>query len=472
MYRKLFITVLMLGIGMVGFSQTNESKADPKEVAKTAAKNSTEELLDRMSLKLKDKNAQKPHFGNAKEQFLYQENLIDSVLKLKDHSLKAVFNKLCGDLPTEFIFERVNVDTNNIKYKEIQRSHKNQSVNIDSTIFIVPISFEAHTIARNGVSDVKYKITFKWEVKVDEKEQKVVVDGKKTEEKEIVFTSKKLTLISSEANPVTYLTSDRENMRQAAKKAIIEWYKNLPQTLDKKYADQAITDIDPIEVSYNDISCNLPQGQEFAITNVKDIKVNIDPWQFINDKSLYTNPTASITVSPAFTVHVDDSFTSAKIINVAYEEQKSDMPITDPDKVVRRDTAKAFVEEFAQQLSSYVASRDAEQKAVVESMFDATESVVEVSYLPKRGKEQIKNGTAQSYLSLLKGSALHWTWNDDDVELEDSNWNTLIYTVNQDYESKTYSDQTQKRIHLKYDDGTKSYRIDKIEVVPNTTIKK
>lgn len=100
-------------------------------------------------------------------------------------------------------------------------------------------------------------------------------------------------------------------------------------------------------------------------------------------------------------------------------------------------------------------------------MFETTESDIEVSHLPKRGSEKIKKESAQKYLSLLKGSSLNLLV--DNVEIVNPNWDSLIYTVNQEYQSKSYSDYTQKRVYLTYDAARGTYVINKIEVVPNST---
>lgn len=83
MYRKVLITALMLGIGVAGFSRTNEiENVNPKDLAKTVAEKSQKELLDKMQLRLKDRNEPNVKFYKKMteaQQFLYQENLIDSV---------------------------------------------------------------------------------------------------------------------------------------------------------------------------------------------------------------------------------------------------------------------------------------------------------------------------------------------------------------------------------------------------------
>lgn len=466
MYKKVLFIALMLGVSAVGFSQTSEiSNSNPKNLAKSVAEKSQKELLDKMSSRLKDRNEPNVKFYKKMteaQQFLYQDNMIDSILKAKSHALKDVFGKLCDktNMPTEFVYEGISIK--DISYKQIETGKKQGQV--DSTTLIVPVSFQAHTVAKDGVSDVKYAVTFNWEVKV----KPVGADGKKSKEVVGYVQNGTPTLVSSVANTIQYLTSDRSDMQNAAKKAVIEWYANLPQTLDKSYVEQSVMPIKAMNISSNDIAMNLPVSQNFTINEVPTVKVDIDPFQFISedDRPLYTNPTAYIIVAPVFNVSVDDSFNNAKI-SVSYVVKETIKPIADKEKELRRNAANKVAAELAEQLSSYVASRDDDQKAYIQNLFGTEESIVEVSHLPKRGAEKIKKESAKKYLSLLRGSLLNQTISN--IEVVNPNWDSLIYTIDQVYKSNTYSDYTQKRIYMIYDSAKGTYLIDKIEVVPNST---
>ncbi len=470
MYKKVLITTLMLGICVAGFSQTREVKnVNPKDLAKIVVDNSQKELLDKMQRRLKDRNEPNVKFSKKMieaQQFLYQENLIDSVLKAKSHLLKDVYGKLCdkSNMPTDLVHEGINI--NNITYKIFEAGKKQGQV--DSTTLVVPVSFQARTIAKDGISNVKYAIMFKWEVKVKVEREKAVVDGKKTNKIVGYVQNGAPTLVSSVASPIKYLTSDRKDIKTAAQNAIIEWYSNLPQTLDKQYAEQSLSAIKAMNISSNDIVFNLPESQSFTITDVPTIKVDIDPYQFINDedKSLYTDPVAYIIIAPTFKVSVNDSFNNADL-SVSYVVKETVKPIANKEKELRRSIARTVFAEFANNLSTYVSSRNAEQKTHIENMFETTESNVEVSYLPKHGSEKIKKESAQQYLSLLNGSSMNIQI--VNVEVVNSNWDTLVYTVNQEFHSIPYSDYTQKRIYMTYDTTKGTYVITKIEVIPNST---
>lgn len=470
MYKKVLITVLMLGIGMAGFSQTNETvSVDPKDLARTVVENSQKELLEKMQRRLKDRNEPNVKFDRkmtTAQQFLFREDLIDSVLKANSHTLKDVFGKLCdkSNMPAELVYEGINIK--NIGYKSFQTGKKQGQT--DSTVLIVPVSFQTHTVAKDGASDVKYAVTFNWEVKVKAVTEKTVADGKKTNTVVGYVQNGTPTLVSSVAAPVRFLTSDKRSMKNAAQKAIIAWYANLSSTLDKRYAAQSVSPVEAMTLSSDDIPMNLPEDRNFTITDVPDIKVNIDPYRFIDDddRALYTDPAAYIIVAPKFDVAVDDTFKNAEV-SVSYEVIKTVKPIADGVKVLRRNAANTLIAELAEELSAYVTSRDAERKASIENMFDTAESDVEVSHLPRHGSERIKKESAQEYLALLKGSSLHLAG--DHFEIVDPNWESLIYTVDQEYRSRTYSDYTRKRIYLTYDPAKGTYLINKIEVVPNST---
>ena len=257
-------------------------------------------------------------------------------------------------------------------------------------------------------------------------------------------------------------------MKDAALSAIIEWYENLPQTLDKQYTNQSVTAIKAMQVSPEDIKMDLPQGRTFTVSAVPAITIDIDPYQFINenDKPLYTNPVASLTIAPVFNVTVDELNKNASV-SVEYTEKGIAKPILDNEKEMRRNKANSVVAEFAQKLASYVASRDAGKNADIEELFNSDGNEVEVSYLRQNGTERITSKPVQKYLSLLKGADLNMVV--DDVEVLNPNWDSLIYTVSQNFHSKPYSDNTIKRILMTYDSAKETYVINKVEVVPSST---
>lgn len=440
MLKKLFITTLLMGACVIGFAQ--QPDAETKAAATELVKQKQTEMLEKISLRLKG-GEEKVKFGESKnsQQFLFKENLIIEKLDTKSTELEKVFKKMYEKyVPSEFIYDGYE-DT--VKVGEIKPFYKNNKLQKDWVL--VPVSFQTRTIAKDSVSDVRYNVTFTYKVK-----------------------NEKVSFESSTVKKIDFLDSEKKEMLDAAKKAIVEWYANLSQTLDKQYSEQSITEIQPIEIKADDIKANLPNNKNFTITVDKNIEINIDPYQFIKDSEmhLYTNPSASLTITPTFNITVDDSFKKARVSSVEYSVDTIE-PTTNDKKINQLVAAQSAIEKLAKELSSYVSSKDEELKSNIQSMFNA-KSTVQVSYLLKNGKEKINNRPADKYLSLLKGSSLNFI--DYTIEFPDpSNLNTLVFVINQDFKSKTYSDYTQKKIYLTYNKETETYSIDKIEVVPNST---
>ena len=462
MRKKVLLSILMLGISMVGFSQTiPENQADAKDVARSKIEEHQNDLLTRMKnwlndgsgRKIKDFNGLK---GDDAQQFLFDEALIDTVLEAKSHHLKDVFKEMCRkeNRPTQFDFEQMHINVNDIAYGIL----KKKQGQVDSTKIIVPVSFQAHTVAMEGESNVKYLVMFNWEVEV------------KKDKKTGKYSAKNHTLVSSKATSVQFLDSDKREMKTAVQNAIAEWYQNIPQTLDQKYVDQAISPIEAIPVSREEISVKLPKSRDIGeVRGPKIITIAIDPKpQIEGNEQLYSNPQAFLKVTPVFAVSVDKSNKKANINSVRYETETI-WPKTDAMKVELKNKADAVVEEFAQRLSSYVSERDAEKKAEIEELFNVEGNEVEVSYLRQNGTERITKKPVQKYLSLLKGSDLKIVVDKDKAEVLDANFQSLEYTVNQEFHSKPYSDHTQKTIYLTYDQEKDTFVIDKITVVRNST---
>lgn len=434
MLKKLFITSLLVGACVIGFAQQPDAETETKAKAKELVEQKLKDNLNMIELQLKEgKKASLPKEMKNSRQFLFQENMIKEKLDIRSTQLNDVLKQMCNKLkPSEFKYEDINVE------KITDDKNKEGTV-------IVPISFQTRTIAKDSVSDVRYNVTFTY--KVNKKE--------------------KVSFVSSSVKKIDFLNSEKKRMLDAAKNAIVEWYANLPQTLDQQYSEQSISEIQPIEITANDITAKLPDSKIFTISNVKNIEIAIDPYQFIKDSEmhLYTNPSASLIITPTFNITVDDSFDKANV-SVEYSVQTI-KPTNDNDKVNQLRAAQVTFEKLAKELSSYVSSKNEELKSNIQSMFNA-KSTVQVSYLLKNGKEKINNRAVTKYLSLLKGSSLNFI--DYTIEIPDaSNLNTLVFVINQDFKSKTYSDYTQKKIYLTYNEETETYSIDKIEVVPNST---
>lgn len=461
MKRITLVTILMMMVGISALAQT-----DKFDLAKTAAQEKQEELLSNMKLKLenpkeyKQLKADLTIKGNEKQQFLYEESKIDSLLKIRSHALNDVFKKLTVNkanknvhFPTLFNYGGQIVGT---------PYFKTNKDDVDSLTIIVPISFQTHTITKNSISNVKYEVTLEWVVKIKEK---------RDEEGKFKYTINSTKLNSSKATPIEYLTSDKVSMLETAKKYIVEWYANLPNTLNDKYVQMSINDIIPMKIDLKDVQKDrLPNSKNFEISSVPKIRIKIDPYQYIEDseKLLYTDPVSYMVLRPKFNISIDNTLKGIDNITVEYIEKDIVKPIKDTEKDARRDKAKEAIEILNNRLSNYVADKNGETKSMVETLFVDEKVEVEVSYMFKNGTERRNKKPVKKYLSLLKGLTL--TMDLENIEVSDPNWNSIVCTVKQQYRGVAYSDETIKKIYFNFNQSKGQYMVSKIEVV-STQIK-
>lgn len=461
MKRITLVTILMMMVGTSVFAQT-----DKFDLAKTAAQEKQEELLANMKSKLENPKEYKQLKAdltikdNENQQFLYEESRIDSLLKIKSHTLNDVFKKLTVNkadknvhFPTQFNYEGQVIGTPHFKTNENS---------VDSLTIIVPIRFQTHTITKNSISNVKYEVTLEWAVKVKEKRDK---EGK------LNYTINSTKLNSSKATPIEYLTSEKVLMLESAKKHIVEWYADLPNTLNDKYVQMSVDNLVPIRIDLKDVNKEeLPNSKNFEISSVPEIRIKIDPYQYIkdNEELLYTDPVSFMVLSPKFNISMDNTLKGVDNMTVEYVEKEIVKPIKDAEKEVRQDKAKGAIETLNNRLFNYVTDKNDETKSMVETMFVDENVEVEVSHLFKNGSERRTIKPVKKYLSLLKGLTL--TMDLEHIEVNDPNWDSIVCTVNQQYRSVAYSDDTIKKVYLDFNQPENQYKVSKIEVV-STQIK-
>lgn len=474
--KKLMCVVLMLCACMaVTASKNNQPKPTKKIVVSRfeAAEAAVKKALESMPAELKDgKKYQKLGWDDKMqpaEQFLYQEEMITPKegLDAKSHKLKDVYDKIRkNQAPTSLIMHH---KFGKPSYKK-KGTGKKKTEEVDSNIIVVPVFVEAHTVAKDNKSDVRYKATLTFEVKVQDKKDKNNRD--KAYDIHYYNAKENAKLVSSaDAKAITFLSSEEEAMKTAAVKAITAWYAGLPSNLDEQYAAQAVGEM---TLSNDKVTVNQPNKQKVITSKqVRDITIPVDPYTMIkeNERHLYTDPEASIVVTPKFTVSVDKSM-KGKIDKVTYEKVKTIKPVTDSVKSARNAKAKEVVANLSAKMADYVSTGDKAKKEEISKLFANNNSKVEVSHKSKHGKERIKTNKAANYLKQLKGTNLDINADEIVVTPETSDWSSLVCTISQDFAGKSYSDNTTKKIYLTYDPDTDSFRISKIEVVPNSTILK
>jgi hypothetical protein len=105
-----------------------------------------------------------------------------------------------------------------------------------------------------------------------------------------------------------------------------------------------------------------------------------------------------------------------------------------------------------------------EGKTELEGMFVDNKSVIEVSNVSRQGRERITTRTVDRYFSRLEATDMVINLG---TPIESGNLATVEAPFDQDYFSKTYNDNTDKTLVLKFVNG--SYLIEKIVVKPGST---
>lgn len=307
-------------------------------------------------------------------------------------------------------------------------------------------------------SNARYEIGVTWLVKFEEKDGNIEYYLRSNENKE-VRAIKKIT-----ATPIPYLVSERETMRRTAERMIREWYEGI--------SAEMFADWQPIaEPSYDEdaeIEVALPDGRNFTVSNCPEIKVNVDPESHLdNVREAYPESIeAYYTVSPKFDIVIDANDFNKAELTCDLSDYSFTEPVTLEELVKMNGQRTRFFEDFVTKLESFVSSKDENLKAELEAMFaDASETkTIEVSKVTLNGKESKVSRTAKDYLKRINGESLTIDMLDDSIG---SQFETIEYIVLQEFRSPSYSDRTEKTIHLKYIDG--EYRVEKITVVDNST---
>lgn len=276
-------------------------------------------------------------------------------------------------------------------------------------------------------------------------------------------TTYKPTIANISTYEIPYLTKEKQQMGQTAKELIENWYAT-------KTVNETFAKYNPVSVKTLDgnISVETPQGQKFIVTNVPEIHIDMDPEEFMTgDKTLYLEPIEAYRIlKPVFEITINDDFTSGSITNVDFKEITLHKPETVAERIEKYIKQEQLINDYVAGLTKYVNDRSDSLRTALEGMFaDKASSVIEVSNVVA-DKETIRTRTAEQYLKRLKGNLMQ-------IELGDpvigTGLETIVYPVYQQYESATYSDNTEKEIHLLYDAESAKYLIDKILVIKGST---
>ncbi len=487
MLKKILIVALMTGVGLNGFSKSE--LFDSEDAAIEAAKSEVletvnEKVLLLLQRKLKSNEGKDPDFKNGMDksaQFLCEKSKVVNLYKDGKEGknalqLKEVFKKLKSSYQSDLVFSNL-------------RTGKTVIENTDKeVIYTIPVTFDAHTITPSIANNAKYVVTLNYTGKLKKKKGYPTVDGKIEKKADKIIVGYELNKKAVFENSVVVATglfdSEAAYMKQKAIEKINSWYSGLPANLDAKYEGYVNNNKGIKPVSGNGIKLN-QQGKTFTATG-NPIEIDFVPEIDSELQHLYTDPIASISITPSFeVVYGDDlkTIVSENIVTGYVDEIKE--ATTDSEKVSRYESAQSVMDNFSGALSKYVADCNEENRENVKSLFiDSKNDEVAVSHRSKyNNKERIDLRKIDKYLQCLNGNNLTFEsiefidlhksnqLNEEYPELGisyDQNLYTIMFDVIQRYDSNNYKDNTRKIVIMnKQNDDV--YKIKKIVVVPNST---
>lgn len=450
--KTLLIAAMLLCVCWIGRAQEHDPKMD--ELVFNAQEEYMQTLKNFFESGEKLKDRYIPPVG---QQFFIENSMVGKFTGLDGEvfSYEEVVDKLrkgnrrLKDEFTDVVFKYDQPSKSKVIVEPGKRDKNNDPEEYHYTIFSqVNVAMSKDSLQSNA----RYEIGVTWLVKFDEKDGYILNDKEKNAIKNITAT------------PIPYLASERETMRRTAERMIREWYEGI--------SAEMFADFQPIaEPSYDEdaeIEVALPDGRNFTVSNCPEIKVNVDPESHLdNVREAYPESIeAYYTVSPKFDIVIDANDFNKAELTCDLSDYSFTEPVTLEELVKMNGQRTRFFEDFVTKLESFVSSKDENLKAELEAMFaDASETkTIEVSKVTLNGKESKVSRTAKDYLKRINGESLTIDMLDDSIG---SQFETIEYIVLQEFRSPSYSDRTEKTIHLKYIDG--EYRVEKITVVDNST---
>lgn len=457
--KTLLIAAMLLCVCWIGRAQEHDPKMD--ELVFNAQEEYMQTLKNFFENDEKLEGAR--YIGIDGPQFFIENSMVDKFLEgLKKNDVinyETVISNLRNNYRLKDEYTNVVFKYEPSKSKPIVKPGKQDKNNDPREYYYTIFSQVNVAMSKDSLqSNARYEVGVTWLVKVKEKDGNIEYILKRDEDR----TAKAIDSIT--ATPIPYLVSERETMRRTAERMIREWYEGI--------SAEMFADWQPIaEPSYDEdaeIEVALPDGRNFTVSNCPEIKVNVDPESHLdNVREAYPeNIEAYYTVSPKFDIVIDANDFNKAELTCDLSDYSFTEPVTLEELVKMNGQRTRFFEDFVTKLESFVSSKDENLKAELEAMFaDASETkTIEVSKVTLNGKESKVSRTAKDYLKRINGESLTIDMLDDSIG---SQFETIEYIVLQEFRSPSYSDRTEKTIHLKYIDG--EYRVEKITVVDNST---
>ena len=469
MYKKFLCIALVAGVSLAGFAQQARPKSSEVRAAaiEQAISQKHEELMGNMMKELNSTERVKKSAVKFKKagkedkfKFLFAGDT-QELIGLKKPTLKKVYRYLTVTKPlftTEFSFEPSTMS----KQPSVQKG-KFTSNTRGKVI---------STVKKGGkiIGENSYDVTLVWEGKVAKNK-----DTGKYDVKGI-----KLLSVNQDRN------FDKEMMKMqiATNELIRAYYDDLeaknwgavftPEVPDIEVVKPLLQNSVEVKRETNTFKLKSPDPQSgtftTAETEVPVIEIYVDPAPHFKDEAYFypADAKAYHLCDLTFTIAFDKEY-NGEISKVEYKHLGFNPPMVDKELKAawgeKNRKAQDISNLFKEKIEVYVEKCNAKDRDELIKMF-AKNGLVEVAFV--NGSEKVLVRPAKQYFSNLRGKKM--AVNYEKKEILNNDINTIVYSFLQKY-SGSFTDCTNKKLYLKYDEKEGRYFIEKIEVVKGNTVK-
>ena len=404
----------------------------------------------------KEKKENEKEITKANELFIYDNSLQKINADFSEDWKKVRFTDVFGELVQKGMKNQFTCDTNTIKVREMKLI---KSKNGDYTYHVTVGLENRNEVSKmdstvTHLTDVRYYTTLVWKIDA------TTEINRKTN---LLYLDCNAKVLSCEVDSIPYLDIEKKDMQSIAENAIKDWYNNLQYNLDVDKLKKYDSRIEVLGVPNVDVVVDGKMDFEnLTYTGTgRRVKIDIDPSPFIAKEEMYlyesddSKPSATVTFNPVFSVQITNEPYSLKDKpEVKYEDVEIGYPSTIEEKTTRKAGAEEFIKDYSNKLAEYASAEKSERAALrtgLEAMFASNSVIIEVSYLPKGGKERKIERKVGKYLTLLKDADL--TVTDIECKEVDNNVVSIIYSYTQSFRGKKYSkysDEVTKVVKMEY----------------------
>ena len=471
MYKKILSIALIVGMSLSGFAQ--EARPKSSEIRRAAIEQAVsqkhEEMMGNMMKELNStervkKSAVKFRKAGKEERyrFLFAGD-VQEQFGVKKPTLRKVYRYMTLNKPqitTDFSFKPNQISRQpSVKKGKFTSNTKGQVISI---------------VKKDGnvIGETKYDVTLMWEGKV--------AKNKKTGNYDVKGI--KLVSINQDRN----LDNEIKKMQKNIEELIKGYYADLearnfdavftPEIPDLVVVKPLLENSIEIKRETNDFNFATPDPRSETFTTSENevpvIEIYVDPIPHFKDEAYFypADAKAYHLCSLTFTVTFDKEY-NGELTKVDYKHLGFNPPMIDQERkttwTAKSRSAQELANNFKGKIEVFVSNPNAKDREELIAMF-AKNAVIEVSHLDASGKEIIRTRTPRQYFSNLRGKSMSVNFTNKEVLNNDIN--TIVYTFLQKYTGK-FTDCTDKKLYLKYDEKEGRYFIEKIEVVKGSTRK-